>query len=81
MAQPYRIVEIALVLLESVAICEGRNQNSGFLRIATNTNGDSAGALLEVSKQVEEWHRHGRSTFQSSREGDRNEPSDGAHPL
>ena len=47
--RPYRIVEIALVFLESIAICKGWNQDSGFLRVTSNTDGNSAGALLEVS--------------------------------
>ena len=45
---PYRVIEITLIFLKSAAIWDGWNQDSSFLRVTTNTDGDSAPTLLEV---------------------------------
>jgi hypothetical protein len=57
----YRVVDIALAFLESTAICNGWDQNSGFLRVSTDTDGNSAATVLEVGKQVEEGDGQSRS--------------------
>jgi len=54
---------MGLVFLEDTTIWDGFNHNGGFLGVPTNTDGDSATALLEVSHQVEEGDSHGRSVL------------------
>lgn len=45
---PYRVIDIAFVFLESTAIWDGWNQDSGFLRVTTDADSYSAATLLKV---------------------------------